>query len=98
MESTHFILKHSNFGMAKYRYQNITNLTLEMDYKLKVTPITFWPKYKNLPKCTKSCSTGNLEVAAKNFDVLTKNRFIHLEIRGLKGSISGNFCVVCLNL
>ena len=65
---------------------------------LKVTPTTFWLKCKNLPKCTKFCSTRKLEVAAKNFSLLTKNRLMHWQIQGLKGSISGNFFVVCLNL
>ena len=32
---------------------------------IKVTPTTFWLKYKKLPKCTKFCSTRKLEVAAK---------------------------------
>ena len=60
----------------------------------KVTPTTFWLKCKNLPKCTKFCSTRKLEVAAKSFGLLTKNRLMHWQMRGLKG----NFCVVCLNL
>ena len=65
---------------------------------IKVTPTTFWLKCKNLPKCTKFCSTRKLEVAAKNFGLLTKNRLMHWQIRGLNGSISGNFYVACLNL
>ena len=65
---------------------------------IKVTPTSFWLKCKHLPKCTKFCSTSKLEVAAKNFGVLTKNCLMHWQIRGLKGSISGNNCVVCLNL
>ena len=65
---------------------------------IKVTPTTFWLKCENLPKCTKFCSTGKLEVAAKNFDLLTKKLCHALENMGLKGSMSGNFCVVCLNL
>ena len=64
----------------------------------KVIPNTFWLKCKNLPKCTKFCLIRKLEVAAKSFGLLTKNCFMHWKIRGLKGSISGNFCVVCLNL
>ena len=40
--------------------------------QIKVTPTTFWLKCKNLPKCTKFCYTRKLEVAAKNFDLLTK--------------------------
>ena len=39
---------------------------------LKVTPTTFWLKCKNLPKCTEFCSARKLEVADKNFDLLTK--------------------------
>ena len=35
--------------------------------------------------------TRKLEVAAKNFRLLIKNRLMHWQIRGLKGSISGNF-------
>ena len=58
----------------------------------------FLLKCKNLPKYTKFRSPRKLEVAAKNFSLLTKNRLMHWQIRGLKGSISGNFCVVCLNL
>ena len=65
---------------------------------LKVTPTTFWLKYKNLPKCTKLCSTRKLEAAAKNFDLLTKNYLMHWQKQGPKGSTSGTFCVVCLNL
>ena len=65
---------------------------------IKVTPTTFWLKCKNLPKCTKFCFTRKLEVAAKNVGFLTKNHPMHWKIRGLKGSISGNFCAVCLNL
>ena len=65
---------------------------------IRVTPTIFWLKCKNLPKCTKCCSTRKLEVAAKNFGLLTKNRLMHWKIQGLKGSISGNFCVVCLDL
>ena len=68
------------------------------DGLFKVTPTTFRLKCKNLPKCTEFCSTRKLEVAAKNFGLFTKNRLMHWQIRGLKGSISGNFCVVCLNL
>ena len=64
----------------------------------EVTPTIFWLKCKNLPKCTKFCSTHKWEVAAKNFGLLTKNCLMHWQIRGPKGSISGNFCVVCLNL
>ena len=62
---------------------------------LKVTPTTFWLKCKNRSKCNKFCSTSNLEVVAKNFGLLTKNCLLHWQIRGPKGSISGNFCVVC---
>ena len=65
---------------------------------VKVTPTAFWLKCKNLPKCSKFCSTRKLEVAAKNFGLLTKNGLIHWQIRWLKGSISGNLCAVCLNL
>ena len=64
----------------------------------KVTPTTFWLKCKNLHKCTKFCSLCKLEVDAKNFGLLTKYCLMHWQIRGLKGSISGDFCVVCLNL
>ena len=65
---------------------------------LKVTPITFWLKCTNLPKCTKFGSARKLEVADKNFGLLTKNCLMHWQIRGLEGSISSNICVVCLNL
>ena len=65
---------------------------------LKVIPTTFWLKCQDLPKCTKFCSTCKLEVAAKNFCLLTKNCLMHWQILGLKGSISGSFCVVYLNL
>ena len=74
------------------------NFELRSRQQIKVTPTTFWLKCKNLSKCTKFCSTRKLEVAAKNFGLLTKTRLMHWQIRGLKGSISGNFCVVCLNL
>ena len=67
-------------------------------FAFKVTPTTFWPKCKNLPKCTKFCSTRKLEVAAKNFGLLTKNCLMHWQILGLKGSTSSTFCVVCSNL
>ena len=67
-------------------------------FHLKVTPTTFWIKCKTLPKCTKFCSTRKLEVAAKNFGLLTKNCLMHWQIQGPKGSISGSFCVVCFNL
>ena len=65
---------------------------------VKVTPTISWLKCRNLPKCTKFCSAHTLEAAAKNFGLLTKNRLVHWQIRGLKGSIRGNFCVVCFNL
>ena len=64
----------------------------------KVVPTTFWLKCINLPKYTKFCSVHNLEVAARNFGLLTKNCLMHWQIRGLKGSKSGNFCFVCLNV
>ena len=64
----------------------------------KLTPTTFWPKCINLSKCTKFCSTRKLGVADKSFGLLTKNCLMHWQIRGLKGSISGNICVVFLNL
>ena len=66
--------------------------------QIKVAPTTFWLKCKNLPKCTKFCSTRKLEVAVQNFGLLTKNRLMHWQTQGLNGSISGKFCVVCLNL
>ena len=40
--------------------------------QLKVTSTTFWLKCKNLPKCTKFCSTRKLDVAAKNVGLSTK--------------------------
>ena len=40
--------------------------------RVKITPTTFWLKCKNLPKCTKFASARKLEVAAKNFGLLTK--------------------------
>ena len=64
----------------------------------KVTRTTFWLKCKNLPKCTKFCSTHKLEVAGKCFAVLTKNYLMDLQIRGLKDGISGNILVVYSNL
>ena len=53
----------------------------------------FWAKCKKLPKCTEFCSACKLEVAAKNFSLLTKTCLMHWQVQGLKGSISGNFCV-----
>ena len=68
--------------------------------QFKVIPTNFWLKCINLPKYTKFCSTRKLEVADKNFGLLTNNCVMHWQIRGLKDSISGNICVVyiCLNL
>ena len=89
-----------NKKICFYAFQNeITKAYFRVNsISLKVTPTTFRLKLKNLPKCTKFCSARKLEVAAKSFDFLTKNRLMHWQIRGLKGSISGNFCVVCFNL
>ena len=70
---------------------------LQQSICFRVTSTTFWLKCKNLPKYTKFCSTRKLEVAAKNFGLLTKNRLMHWQIQGLKGSMTGNFCAVCLN-
>ena len=64
----------------------------------KVIPTTFWLKCINLPKYTKFYSTSKLEVADKNFGLWQKNCLMYWQIRGLKGSISGNICVVCWNL
>ena len=55
-----------------------------MSNRVKVTPATFWLKCKNLPKCTKFCSTHKLEVPAKNFGLLTKNRVMHWQMQGLE--------------
>ena len=66
-------------------------------FRVKVTPTTFWLKCKNLPKCTKFYSIRKLEVAAKNFGVLTKNRLMHWQVLGLKVSISGNSVLYALH-
>ena len=50
---------------------------------IKVTSTSFWLKCKNLPKCTKFCSTRKLVVAAKNLGLLTKNCLMHWQIWGL---------------
>ena len=45
----------------------------QVQFSFKVTPTTFWLKSKNLPKCTKFCSTRKLEVAAKNLGLDKKS-------------------------
>ena len=90
-------------GYSLFRFEVLSNL-LAWRWKtpppppvmntVKVNPNTFGLKCKNLPKCTKFCSTCKLEIAVKNFGLLTKICLVHWQIRGLKGSISGNYCVV----
>ena len=58
----------------------------------------FWLKCKNLPKCTKFCSACNLEGAAKNFGLLTKNRLMHWQIYGgLKAAYQAIFVLYAWN-
>ena len=59
----------------------------------KVTPTTSWLKCINLSKCTESCSTRKLEVADKNFGLLTKNYLMHCisKYRGLKTAYQAIF-------
>ena len=74
------------------RIEIISISTTHLRPALEVTPTTFWLKCKNLPKCTKFCSTRKLEVAAKNFGLLTKNRLMYwCKYRGLKAAYQAIF-------
>ena len=84
-----------NVGAQKVREAKCVNL---LNFPVKVTPITFWLKFINLPKCSKFCSTCKLEVADKKFGLLTKKYLMNWQIRGLKDSISGNIWVVYSSL
>ena len=59
--------------------------------KFKVTPTTFGVKCKNVPKCTKFCSTCKLEVAAKNFGLLIKIVVCTGKYGGLKAAYQAIF-------
>ena len=58
---------------------------------LKVTPTTSWLKCKNLPKCTKFCSTCKLEVTAENFGRFTKVASCIGKYAGLKAAYQAIF-------
>ena len=78
---------------------NMQNNPSVKNWLSKVTPTTFWLKCVNLPKCTKSCFTCKLEVADKNFDLLTKKIISCIgKYGGLKDNISGNIWGVYSNL
>ena len=63
------------FMMSEARWTADENIVFfsRRSIVIEVTPIIFWLKCKNLPKCTKFFSTRKVEVAAKNFGLLTKN-------------------------
>ena len=72
-------------GMADNDYEENT-----LKVRFMVTPTTFWLKCINLTKCTKYCSTRNLEVADKRFGLLTKN-YLMGKYGGLKTAYQAIF-------
>ena len=76
-----FLLYHAYIHAYIHVYTGLPQPHMDV----KVTTTTFWLKCKNLLKCTKFCSIRKLEVAAKNFGLLTKIVSCIAKYGGLRG-------------
>ena len=83
-------------GVSKLRYASPVKQLSKINLLCKQKSSRI--KCKILPKCTKFSSARRLEVAAKSFGLLTKNRLMYWQIRGLKAAYRAIFVLYAESL